>query len=135
MVPLSPEMGVVITITVTNTSDHDISFDDASPHCDYAVSVWDSSGTPAPDTSMGRKMKIKDICATFSLRHTGATVKPSMAASDDTGLAADVSHLVIGDLYDMSHPGQYTIQAERKLPEQLGDGIVKSNKITVTVTE
>jgi len=59
-----------------------------------------------------------------------------MAPSDDSGLAADISHLVITDLYEMSHrTGQYMIQVERRLPEQLGNGIVKSNTITVTMTE
>jgi hypothetical protein len=127
---------LVITITVTNTSDHDITLDDTSPHCDYAVSVWDSSGKAAQETPMGRTMKIKNICATFSLRHTRPTLKPITAPSNDSGLAADVSHLVITDLYDITRrAGQYTIQVERKLPEQLGSGIVRSNTITVTVTE
>jgi hypothetical protein len=36
--------------------------------------------------------------------------------------------------WDMSRPGKYSIQLTRKLPEELGPGVVKSNTITVTVT-
>jgi hypothetical protein len=39
----------------------------------------------------------------------------------------------VSALYDMNRPGKYTIQVSRRIPEALGSGIVKSNKITVTI--
>jgi hypothetical protein len=40
----------------------------------------------------------------------------------------------IGRLYDMSRPGEYSIQASRRASENEKDGFVKSNKIRITVT-
>jgi hypothetical protein len=40
----------------------------------------------------------------------------------------------IGRLYDMSRPGEYNIRASRRASENENDGVVKSNKIKITVT-
>lgn len=42
---------------------------------------------------------------------------------------------MVTKFYDMSRPGKYTIQVSRAVPKELGGGTVKSNAITVTVTE
>jgi hypothetical protein len=39
----------------------------------------------------------------------------------------------VSALYEMTHPGEYTVQVSRRLPEALGGGIIESNKITITV--
>jgi len=39
----------------------------------------------------------------------------------------------ISRLYDMRKPGEYTIQASREIPKEMGGGVVKSNIISVTV--
>jgi len=44
-------------------------------------------------------------------------------------------NIALSDLYDLSHPGQYTIQVSRAVSDKPKDGVVKSNTITVTVTE
>jgi hypothetical protein len=40
----------------------------------------------------------------------------------------------IGRLYDLSQPGKYVIQVSRRASDNPKDGVIKSNKITVTVT-
>jgi len=37
-------------------------------------------------------------------------------------------------LYDMSRPGEYDVQASRRASENEKDGVVKSNRIRITVT-
>jgi hypothetical protein len=41
----------------------------------------------------------------------------------------------ISGLYDLSQPGQYKIQVSRAISDNPKAGVVKSNTITVTVTE
>jgi hypothetical protein len=38
-------------------------------------------------------------------------------------------------LYDVSKPGEYSVQVERDMPPELGKGVTTSNKIRATVTE
>jgi hypothetical protein len=40
----------------------------------------------------------------------------------------------VSRLHDMSRPGQYVIQVSRYVSDNLKDGVLKSNIITVTVT-
>jgi hypothetical protein len=49
------------------------------------------------------------------------------------GESADSLTKVSGE-YDMSRSGQYVIQLSRPISANPDDGVVKSNKITVTVT-
>jgi len=43
--------------------------------------------------------------------------------------------IALSNLYNLSHPGQYTIRMSRAVSNNPRDGVVKSNKIAVTVTE
>lgn len=36
-------------------------------------------------------------------------------------------------LYDLKKPGKYTLQVARRVPEELGGGMIKSNKITIAI--
>jgi hypothetical protein len=44
-----------------------------------------------------------------------------------------VDRLVLDDLFDLSKPGQYTIQIDRKLPPEWGGWELHSNQITITI--
>jgi hypothetical protein len=48
---------------------------------------------------------------------------------------AQAGTATITRLYDLSRPGNYTIQVSQPLSDNPEDGVVKSNTITVTVTE
>lgn len=51
------------------------------------------------------------------------------------GESMDITGDFISRLYDLSQPGAYTIQLSRSVSGDPKDGAVKSNTITVTVTE
>jgi hypothetical protein len=53
------------------------------------------------------------------------TVRPGESVSEEQ----DVSRL-----FDMSRPGQYVIQVSRRASENPDDGVVRTNRITVTLT-
>jgi hypothetical protein len=46
----------------------------------------------------------------------------------------DITGDFISRLYDLSQPGDYTIQLSRAVSDDPKNGVVKSNVITVTVT-
>jgi hypothetical protein len=37
--------------------------------------------------------------------------------------------------YDLSHPGEYTLQVNRAVPKELAGATVNSNTITITITD
>jgi hypothetical protein len=39
----------------------------------------------------------------------------------------------VGELFDMANPGEYTIRVSRNVSDSKKDGVVKSNKIVVSV--
>ena len=53
------------------------------------------------------------------------TLKPGESADSVTGVSPE---------YDMSRPGQNVIQLSRPISDNPDDGVVKSNKVTITVT-
>jgi hypothetical protein len=129
--------GILVFVTLTNHSDKT-----ASSSQDYAgyytMDVKDARGISAPDSEDGRKARAhmdacrnstkKDVCGGRKFGGIGliSQLKPGESWHEE---------LLITKYYDMSRPGKYTIQLERKLPEELGKGTVRSNPITVTVTE
>jgi hypothetical protein len=54
------------------------------------------------------------------------TLKPGESVTQDTRISW---------LHDLSHPGKYTVQVSRGASDNEGDGVVKSNTITITVTQ
>jgi hypothetical protein len=120
---------VLVQITLTNTSDQEIALGKApgnlpQAESEYLVEVHDSRGQTAPDTDYGRKIKQNKIVVSFS--RVSATVGPGESLKDG---------VILTKLYDLSRPGKYSVQLLRKVPPQLGDGLIKSNKVTITVTE
>jgi hypothetical protein len=47
-------------------------------------------------------------------------------------IAHDVN---LARLFELKKPGKYTLQVSRSIPKSLGGGAVRSNKITITITE
>ena len=52
------------------------------------------------------------------------TLKPGDSQNDDIDLSR---------LYKLTRPGDYTLQVSRRVQKELGDGLIKSNKITITI--
>ena len=115
---------VPIKVQMTNTSSQDL---DASGNWsdltgadpNYVFDVRDSTGKLAPKR-VYEHPELQFGKAIFR------TVGPGGSITD----TPDISRQ-----YDMSRPGKYTIQVRREIPKGLGKGTVKSNVITVTITE
>jgi hypothetical protein len=112
---------VSIKVRLTNTSRHDVSVTRAyfeGVDANYKQEVRDANGNLAkrersePTVHLGGHW----------VRHT---LKPGESEDGVTAVSPE---------YDMTRPGQYVIQLSRPISDNPDDGVVNSNKITVTVT-
>ena len=115
---------VWITIRRTNTSDKDVNasaYIDKSTNLDlnYVLELRNSGGRPLPQVAD------KSPVGRFLDAQFG-TLKPGETISNDINLLR---------LFDLKQPGKYTLQVSRRVPEALGGGVVKSNIITITITD
>lgn len=121
-----PRLGsdVWVEIQWTNTSNTELNADryvDKSTGLDlnYVLDLRDSEGHAVP--KLADKSPIGHLFdAQFGV------LKPGEEISNDINLRR---------IYDLKQPGKYTFQVSRRTPKALGDGIVKSNIITITVTK
>jgi hypothetical protein len=114
-----------LLVTLTNNSTRTVSvpsFDGDS----YTIDVRDEHGKSLPETDGAHRIKAAKAPNARIVR-SGVTgeLKPREALRR----TIDLSQYV-----DIGHSGKYTIQLTRKLPEELGPGVVKSNTISVTLT-
>jgi len=108
--------GVEVRVKITNTSTREI--DAGTFYVDgvdtgYTYDVRDSAGNPAQK---------KSIVMSGSIRL--AKLKPGGSVEKGT---------LVSRIFDMTRPGQYEIQLSRAVGGPK-DAVVKSNKITVTIT-
>jgi hypothetical protein len=114
---------VSIEIRLTNNLSYDLNTsanvsDLVGVDPNYVFDVRDASGKPVPM----RKYKYPESAfghAIFGVVKSGETIT----------LMQPVSRL-----HDMSRPGKYTVQVGRRVSDNPKEAVVKSNKITVTVT-
>lgn len=111
---------VVVNIEVTNTSDHEIVHNTGITMLDIQVRV--AQGNLAPLTESGRSLRKQ-------FGNPGSSYNLSRVKPGDTLRAGAVT---VGGLYDLSRPGDYTIQISQFDDET--KTWVKSNTITLTVT-
>jgi len=123
--PLKHGSLVELTVTLTNRSVGEIVIRDRNRSCDYELEVRESSGQPAPGTSYKRALKCSNKFAVTAGKNSIRNLRPGESYSDS---------MIVNQLYDLSRPGKYTIQASRAIPQELGGGTVQSNIITLTVT-
>jgi hypothetical protein len=119
---------VRVTITLRNISGHDIAFDRSSvpgeAEFHYSVLLYDEDGKPMPGTKYWRILRGMEH-ETYTENVVSVTIHPNEEVKDDFAL---------NKLFDLSKPGKYTLQVTREIPENLGKGIVKSNLLTLVVT-
>ena len=118
---------ILVEITLTNTSNHEIRVGKAPGNqplaeSEYSIDVRDSKGHPAPDTEYGGKVRQRKIW--FYRSRESVALQPGESLKDGA---------VITKLYDLSRVDRYTVQISRPIPEQWGKGTVKSNTINITV--
>jgi hypothetical protein len=122
----SEKVGSDFTViaTITNTSTKRITIIDTHRFCDYTVDVRNDAGDVPPTDKWRQKINCEGV--EISGRRIFRELKPNESYSDP---------LILKQWYEMNHPGKYQVQIGRKIPNQLGKGWVKSNMITLTVTE
>lgn len=115
--------GAEITVRLTNTSQEMI---DTSANVDsrtgldpnFDIDIRNSSGHSAP------KRTYKHPEFRTGQAFIGRALKPGETLTE---------HFDLSRAYELTEPGNYVVQVSRTAPERLGGGVVKSNKITVTV--
>lgn len=115
---LEPGAPVELRIQLTNTSDHDI---DAPTSYDRGFNIGYQCEVRREDgTLLEPRRSDNPISGSSKVR----SLKPGEAIEEGTN---------IGGEYDMTVPGKYTIVLSRAATGDLKDGIVRSNKVVVTV--
>jgi hypothetical protein len=97
----------------------------AHPAFNCRTEVCDAQDILVPETEHLRKLRKSLKSGFLTTRNVLVTLKPQETCQDPI----EVSYL-----YDVSRPGHYSVQVERDLPLERGQGVVKSNTITATIT-
>lgn len=128
---ISPTMQTVKTgsqvrveAKLTNVANDPVSFSDTIPDCDLTVTITDAKGESPPETSYKRGLKCGGRLT--ASRNILVTLKPGESRKEE---------IVITRLYQLERPGSYFVQAQRQPPTDPSASYVKSNTVTVTVTE
>lgn len=124
IVKAGEDVGVNITKTVTSKHEVDcsIAWSNLSGLDEkYQYDVRDSSGNP-----VGKHTTTQPLPYMSGL--SSGVCKPGEAPGNS-------GNNTITRLYDLSRPGKYTIQVSQPTSNNPADGAVKSNTITVTVTQ
>ena len=116
---------VALNLTLTNTSDAEITIVDIDRRCDYSLEVHDGQGQPVRETAAKRELECTPWPPVAG-RRIIRTLKPHESFDD---------LMYMSEAYEVNRPGDYFIRAVREIPKGLGKGIVKSNLVTITVSE
>lgn len=116
---------VCVTLTLKNASRRALHFTLSNPALDYRMTVSKSkTAEPVGVTDSFREVQ--------NQRRQGRPPAPNvLVALKPKEIRPET--IEISRFYDLTRPGQYTVQIERDLPPELGKGIVESNTLTVTI--
>ncbi len=114
---------VHVKITVTNTSNQPITLVETSHVCDYIIEVRDETGKLVPDTP-------------FKRQH-GCIARPSASGRNmlvplQQGESYDLE-ISLSELSDITLPGRYSVQIQRKDKNESANSVAKSNILTIAV--
>ena len=115
---------VRVKTKLTNTTKHTLNFYDTNRDCDYPVDVRDDRGNRAPETAYKRQLRCNGRLT--DARNILITLKPKQSTEDE---------LVLTRLYDLNRPGNYLVQVWRQIPKEVGKGPIRSNTVTLTMTD
>ena len=121
---LQPGSPAKIKLTLTNISRREITFIDTNRWCDYGIEIRDSHGQLPPQTRYKREL----TCGfrVMAGRRMIRALQPGQSFQDE---------MPVNQLYDLSRADDYYLQASRRVPNELGNGAVKSNTVAITVAE
>ncbi len=114
---------VWVKIQLTNKTQHDLS-----------APVVDTNGV---DTGYQYDVRVAngDLAAKVANAHPEIQIGSFKSRVVKPGASTGWEEVRVSKVYDMSRPGEYVIQVARPVSGKAEDGVVKSNTITVTVTE
>lgn len=120
---------IVVKLTVTNKSDHDVLLFKDTRDLENRVDVRDGKGNLAPETRLGsRQNGHLDPNLLTPAELIGKMICATMKAGESWILNLNVQRL-----YDLTQPGKYAIQVERDDPDSTK--AVKSNPVTITLVK
>jgi hypothetical protein len=114
--------GVQITSTITNISNREITLHMVN-QCDYSMDVRGEHGKLRPETLFKQNLDCSHP-GTLTGRNMIIVLKPQESTSEEVS---------VSELFDMTNPGEYTVRVSRNVSISKKDGVVKSNKIVVSV--
>ena len=91
---------------------------------EYQFNVRDSTGQIVAETQAFQRMKDTSR-GVFVFRMTAELLNPQHSQKET---------FAVTEYYQINSPGKYSIQMLRRIPPQIGNGMVQSNTITITVT-
>jgi hypothetical protein len=133
--PLKIGSKIRVDIMLKNTSNTDISVSKSNAEdqaeFSYVIDVRDEKDEPPPKTEYARSLNGEDA---NDPKHIKVVVSSDVISTLKPGETLnDIA--VLNRLYDLSRPGKYVVQIGRQIPKELGRGFVKSNAVTLTVTQ
>ena len=118
---------VCVTLTLKNSSRRVLHFALSNPVLDYVMTVRKSkTDEPVGVTDSFREVQNQSRQGRAPTPNVLVTLKPKETRPET---------IEISRFYDLTRPGQYTVQIERGLPPELGKGIFESNTLTVTIVD
>jgi len=129
--PLKAGGTLLLSLTVTNTSDHEVGFPTGHGSAEagvflYQIHVLDDLGPPVPRMLLPCQ-RSPNLCVASESTQT-TPLKPSESLTDEVNVTS---------LYDLSRPGKYKIWVAEPFyrgPDQ-PNGLVTSNVVMVTVVK
>jgi len=112
---------VQVELSFTNLSNDEIWYVRTNPIRDYAISVADTEGGRVQETA--KLQELRSVLAGKTTKVISSSVSASQLKPGETR----VEYILLTDFYNMSKPGRYTVQVSK--------GAVKSNPITIVVTQ
>jgi hypothetical protein len=118
----APSGHVQIASTITNISNREITLHMVN-QCDYSMDVHDEHGKFRPETLFKQNLDCSHP-GSLTGRNMIIVLKPQESTSEEVSAS---------ELFDMTNPGEYTVRVSRNVSVSKKDGVVKSNKIVVSV--
>lgn len=118
---------VTLELKMTNTSNRNISFGAGWGMPVVDIEIHDVDGKQTPETPYGLRLHRKDPRFALQDSVTGPVTHPTLRPGESNDSIGSLNKI-----YDLSKPGEYTIQVQRMDPDS--KILVKSNTLTITVT-
>ena len=116
---------VFLTVAITNNTRQVLHFPFAKPGADYQLNLDDGSWKSRFDEEHLQLKRERE--GALADTQNEVTLKPQEMYRK----TMEVGSL----LMPCSKPGKYTVEMQMKLPAELGKGLVRSNTVTITVSE